>query len=474
MHEQGDAGHRIGHRRTATGTRRGLSAAVALGSVIALTACATYRPLPLAQHATLVSSLSDLDRQVPAATLGAAPQPIDVQRPLDLAQIGLLAILNDPDLRAETGEMGVAEAGLLQASLLPNPSATLGVAALLGGPGSTPAYSASLSEDIAALVTYRARVRAVREHVRAVNATLLWQEWQVAQKARLLALDLYYDDRSVALTRRELRLVSSEVRQARSATAAGELALPALAPLLAAQATAEQALVTLNLARTKHWQSLDALLGLQPEVRFAIAAPDLPPLPALDPLIARLPQQRPDLVALQLGYASAEAGVRAAILGQFPAFVLGGTWGSDTSAVRSAGPTVTFDLPFFDRNQGRIQQSRATRRLLHEQYVARLDGAVGAARGIAAQEAALSSALPPARQAADSAERLARAARAAYAQGNLDQRSLTEYETTALERELGVVDLDKSIGEDRIALGVELGIGLPLTRIVPTTRISLR
>ncbi|HZV08059.1 MAG TPA: TolC family protein [Gemmataceae bacterium] len=377
-------------------------------------------------------------------------------------------MLNDPDLRSEWGDMGVAQAGLLQATLLPNPSATLAYGALLGGPGSAPSFAASLSQDIASLITYRSRVRAAQSHVAEVNSTLLWQEWQVAQKARLLALDIYYGDQSLSLTGRELRLISDEVRQAQAATAANNLALPALAPLLSAKASTEQSFATLNLVQIKQWQSLNALLALEPDVRFVIAEPDLPPSPSpLEPLIARLPQQRPDLVALQLGYRSSESNLRAAILGQFPAFVLGGNWGSDTTGVRSAGPTVTFDLPIFNRNQGKISEAEATRLLLHEQYVARLDSAVGTARGVAAQEHALLGYLPQARQAAEAAEKLAHTARDAYAQGNIDQRSLTDYETTALQRALEMVDLERSIGEDKVALSVELAFGLPMTRIVP-------
>ena len=439
-----------------------------------MTGCATYHAQPLAQHARLASSLSELDTEVPATTRNDPPQRINVRRPLTIAEIGLLAILNDPDLRSEWGEIGVAQADLLQASLLPNPSATLGFAALLGGPGSTPSYAASLSQDIASLVTYRARVQAARTHVGEVNAALLWQEWQVAQKAQLLALNIYYGERSLALTTRTLRLVSVEVQQVQAATAAGNLALTAVAPLLVAQASAEQALVTLNVAQIKQWQSLNALLGLEPNVRFDIVAPELLPPPSpLDPLISRLPQRRPDLVALQLGYGSTEANLRAAILGQFPAFLLGGTWGSDTTDVRSAGPTVTFDLPIFNRNQGKIAETRATRLVLRQQYLARLDGAVGTVRGIAGQEYALSGYLRLARQAADAAQRLARTARNAYAQGNLDQRALTDYETTALQRDLEVIDLQRSLGEDRIALNAELGLGLPVTRIVPSNRASV-
>ncbi len=464
--------HHNGHREGGARKRRLLPFAVAIGFVTVLAGCATHRPLPLARHAGLLPGLSSLDTRIPA-TADGPPNNINIRQPIGIDQIGLLAVLNDPDLRSEWGDMGVAQAGLLQASLLPNPSASLGFAALLGGPGSTPSYAASLSQDIASLVTYHARVSAARAHLAEVNATLLWQEWQVAQKARLLALDIYYGDRSLALSRQTLRLVSREVRQAQEATAAGNLTLAALAPLLTAKAAAEQALIAANIAQITQWQSLNALLALEPDVRFAIAAPDLRRPPPLDPWISRLPQRRPDLVALQLGYNSADADLRAAILGQFPAFLLGGSWASDTTGIASAGPNVTFDLPIFDRNQGRISETKATRLLLHEQYAARLDSAVGTARGIAAQEYTLSAYLPQVRQAAEAAENLAQTARNAYMQGNLDQTSLTDYETTALQRNLELVDLEKSIDEDTVALSVELGIGLPMARLVPDNRTGL-
>lgn len=436
----------------------------ALAAALLLAGCASYRALPLARHPHLADGLAGLAARLPS------PEPaLDLAPPLRLDTIGVLAVLNDPDLRAAWGQVRVAQAGLLQASLLPNPSVGLGFAALLGGPGTTPAYTASLSQDVAALVTYHARVSAAQSHLAQVNAALLWQQWQVAQKARLLALDIYWTGRSIALTQRELHLLADELAQLRSAAAAGNVALAALAPLLAARASAEQTLVALDLGRLRHWQALDALLGLMPAVRFAIARPRLPPLPPdLDALTARLARTRPDLVALRLGYRSAEASLRAAILGQFPALVLGGTWSSDTTDVRSAGPNVTFDLPVFNRNQGGIGLARATRRMLHAQYAARLDAADGTVRGLAAQIRRLSTDLERARDEARSAARIARTARAAYAQNNLDQRSLTDYETTALQRELEVADLQRMLGEDRITLGVALGAGLPMTRLAPS------
>jgi outer membrane protein, heavy metal efflux system len=435
--------------------------AAAIG-VVWLAGCAGYDPRPLPARAGLAASLAALRVGVP----GHPAQTIDISRPLTANEVGLLAILNNPRLKSERGAIAVARAGVVQATLLPNPSASLGYGVLISGPGTGSSIAASLAQDIAAIVTRGARANAAAAHLGQVDADQLWREWQVAQKARQLAADLYAVRLSIALTSREQRLIAREIAQVRGAIASGNLTLAALAPLLSAAATSEQALANLRLSELKDWQSLDGLLGLVPGIRFAIARPEFGPLPAgLERLIAELPARRPDLAALRLGYRSAEEDVRAAILGQFPAFSVGPAYGSDTSNVVTLGPSFTFALPVFDRNQGRIAKSRATRQLLREQYQARLDDAAARVRALLAQLRRLAADIVPARKAETAAAALAATARQAYAQGNLDQRTLTDYETTALERSLQVIAFERQIAEDRIFLAVELGLDLPRARI---------
>ncbi len=442
--------------------------AAALGCTGLLGSCALYHPLPLAQSPDLVDQLSALRAGLPSRRPGGPPRRIATDRPLDIDSIGWLAVLNDPALRAQRGRMNLAQADLLQTSLLPNPSANLSWQALLAGTDFTSAWTASITEDVKAILTYHTRVKSAHYLMDQVNADLLWQQWQVAQNARLLALDIYWGGKALRLGRREMRLFDQEVRAVREAAAGGNLALTALAPLLAAQASAQQFLSSLELTQLQSWQQLDALLGLMPQVRFAIARPALPPPPArLETLVNELPERRPDLVALRLGYRSADEDVRTAIIGQFPAFVLGGAWGDDTANNRTVGPTATFDLPVFDRNQGQVARTRATRLMLHEQYQARLDRAVGTVRGLEVTIAHLRSDVRDARGAAAGAAQLSRAAQQAYSQGNLDQRSLADYETTALQREIEAMALERSLGEARIAMTIELGLGLPRTRIAP-------
>jgi cobalt-zinc-cadmium efflux system outer membrane protein len=463
---RGDALRETGVSRSVLARSSGLAVACAL----LLDSCALYHRLPLPKKPDLVGQLSELRTRLPAVP-GEPQRTIATDRPLDIDDVGLLAVLNDPDLRAERGTMDLAQAGLLQASLLPNPSGSLSYTPILGGHDIVPAWTASLTEDLKSILTYHTRKKAARFQLDQVNADLLWQEWQVAQQARIIALDLYWGGLAADLAERQLALLDKEARDVQAATQAGNLDLTALAPLLAARAGAAQTAASLNLAQLQAWQQLDALLGLKPEVRFTIARPQVGSLPPdVDTVIDSLPERRPDLVALQLGYRSADETVRSAIIGQFPAFVAGYTWGQDTGNVRAGGPTATFDLPIFDRNQGQVAQARASRLLLHEQYEARLDTAVGTAHGLIAQIQRLTSDAHDAELAADTAEAQSKSAQQAYAQYTLDQRSLADFETTALQRRIEAMALERSLGEARITLTVDLGLGLPQTRIALTSR----
>ena len=469
--------YRIGGSRPAAARPIRTCAAGRLGALGVLAAaaliggCATYHALPLPHRAHLAERLSALQTQVPALEPGAAPRRIDVSHPLRPDDVGLLAVLNDPALRAESGYLAGAQASLLQSTLLPNPVAGVVYEPQLGGMGITPSWTATLSEDFKAILTYHTRAKAARFAFRQVNADLLWREWQVAQRARVLALQLYWGRDSLRASRREARLLDTEAQAARAAAASRSLATSALAPILSAQANADQTLANLTLAQLRAWQALDALLGLEPSVRFPIAAPHSIGLPRhLAPLLATLVQRRPDLVALRMGYRSADENVRTAIIGQFPALVLGAQWDQDNGNVRNGGPAAQFDLPLFDRNQGQVAATRATRQVLHAQYQARLDAAVGTVHGLAAQIHRLTRAVRQARRSARTAERLARSARSAYAHGALDVRSLTNYLSASLSRRIEANALQSALAQARIAMTLELGLGLPQVRIVPAAQ----
>ena len=87
--------------------------------------------------------------------------------------------------------------------------------------------------------------------------------------------------------------------------------------------------------------------------------------------------------------------------------------------------------------------------------------------GLGAQVRRLTGDVANATIAAATAERMSESAQRAYAQGNMDQRTLADFETTALDRRIAALALERSLGESQITLTVELGLGLPRARIAP-------
>ncbi len=426
--------------------------------------CASYQPVALSTHPDLAPRISDLRLTLPTPERKSVTQARKVRpdHPITPDQIGLVTMINNPDLVSQRSKIAEANAAFLTARLLPNPSFGASYAFLVSGPATAGAVGASLAADIRSIVTYRPRVDAAKARRGQVGADVLWQEWQVAQKARLLAVGIYYDDRVIGLRKRQIALLAKELKDILAATAAGNLDLTAEAPLEAARAVAEHDLATAELARLKDWQDLNALMGLEPSARFKIAPPRPVRVPSnINGLVATVATRRPDLVALRLGYNASEADVREAILGQFPVFNLGLSAGSDTARVVSLGPQVTMDLPVFDRNQGKIASAKATRAQLRADYQARLDTAEGTARSLVERSRTIAGILARARAASKTASSILASALKAYANGNISQRDLADFETTAIERKLDVLGYERALKESDLGISVELGVGFP-------------
>src|SRR5690348_11325427 len=259
-----------------------------VGLAVGLAGCSTYTPVPLPERANLVSNLSQLNLAIPSQA------KVDPAKPVTPDQVGLIAVLNDPELASQRAKIESAHADVLDASILPNPSVTLGDAFLTSAPPAAgaiaDALTASISQDIVSIITYGPRVAAAEARFKQVGADAIWDEWQVAQKARMDAIALNAEDHEIALRLHDLALLTSEIKEVEKATQAGNLDLTTTAPLLAELAAAQRDLATVQLQEVKDWQDLDSLLGLRPTARFAISEPEAVKMPdSIDPLIASLP-----------------------------------------------------------------------------------------------------------------------------------------------------------------------------------------
>ncbi|WP_157971421.1 TolC family protein [Dyella sp. C9] len=425
-------------------------AAVLMAATVA--GCATYRPEPLPEQAESASSLQQLHGYHAGG------------QPLDTVAVEQLVLLNNPDLRSAQARHVQAQAQRVQDSVLPNPVVSGSAGYLTGGVGDATAWTASISEDITALITLRPRRVAAKARADAVDASLLWEQWQTLGKARLLVIDLIEQQRLIALQRQAVQALEYRQSQLQAAVADGNMERLGSAADLAAAADARSSLNDLERRQLDSEQQLHALLGLKLEVALPLV--DWLPAPALDAVAIRseagsIRQRRPDLVALQLGYQAQEASLRAAVLAQFPPLSFGYAASQDNSRVRNGGPAVTFALPLFDRNQGNIALARATREQLHVEYGARLASAQDEVDDLLAQYAQLQQqrrALAPAMNEAAQAAR--QAGHAAQAQ-LLDVRAHTDLEFAALNRRIADVSIEQAMLEQQAALELLVGQGMP-------------
>ncbi len=426
-----------------------------------LPACAAYRPEPLALAPDLAPDLAHL--KPPAAPVGEA---------LSLTEVAVLAVRNNPDLKARRRELGIKRAQLFAAGLLPDPqlSASLDHPT---EPATVNGFALGLDYDLGLLINRKARKESAREDVRRVNLEVMWQEWQVSQRARSLGVRLVGENRQLAILHEMGDLYRQRYRQAEKAVARGDLTLDVAGTDLTALLDTLSRIGHLEQSRNDTRHELNLLLGLGAEAILTVSLPPPPVSPDRQRLaaeLATLPGRRPDLLALQAGYRSQEAKVRGAILAQFPSISLGVNRARDTSDVYTTGLSVGLTLPLFSGNRGAIAVERATRARLREEYQARLDQAaagvdrlLGLQDILAAQEKQLEEYLPTMKQLVDQG-------RGAYRRGDIDALTFLNMENTWVDKRLEQIDLEQARRTNLIALQTLLALPEKGVEATPATK----
>lgn len=349
-----------------------------------LAGCALYdaKPLkPMVGESALQAPGLELVRTA-AGTLKhplLAPLLIDGRDGFTPDEIAVMTVISSPRLRALRDQRGVAQAQVLQAGLLPNPQLGYALDQQHGNNDPTLINGGSfgLSWEVTSLLGYRDRVAAAKSAAGALDLDIAWQEWQAAQAARLAAYRVLSLAARLPLAKETEADFADALALARKAHALGHRTIADLAASTEAWSAAQDARFLLEQDLTAQKLSLALSLGLSADTPLKLkAGPDFPELPAgadtTAALLDGLEKRRLDLVALALGYQSAEASLRASIKAQFPKIGLSIAKAHDTSDVKTHSYGVTVDLPLFDRNQGQIAASTATRQQLFDEYVARV------------------------------------------------------------------------------------------------------
>jgi outer membrane protein TolC len=430
-----------------------------VGGVVsfALTACATYQSLPLDRHVHLKHKLSEL-----------AHAGVRIDQPLSVYDVAVLAVENNPDLIATRTQRGVARAQVLEAGLLPNPSISASYAFLLNPDAAAgvifESVAAAVTQDIQKTITMKGRLRSAQAAALQVDASVLWEEWQLIGKTRLAVFDIVQGEKLRKVLLAYHNTIKDRFDRGRRALGQGNVTLATVAPDLAAVSDTRKALFDLERDLDTHRHDLNALLGLAPEVMVPLKT-QLQVLQVDQKAVMRalndLADRRPDLIALQLGYRSQDEKFRAAIIGQFPALTFGPSYSRDTSDVRTFGPQITMDLPIFDRNQGNIAIENSTRAQLRAEFAARLSAAHSEVLASLATQRLLGRQLEEERAEVPVLKGFAEQAENAMNQGNIDERAYVDLVSANYTKQQAVLTLEQQLLEQQVAIATLIGAGMP-------------
>jgi outer membrane protein TolC len=385
------------------------------------------------------------------------------QRPLNMTEIAVIAVAQNPDLLASRRKLSVAHAQAFVAGLLPNPQLSgeidfptqAHVAGLVNG------YTYSLAEDLQGLLLTPSRRAAAEATEDQARLSELWDEWQTIEKAGSLYAKKVFADQKAAILDEQERILAAQAEHSSRALAGGDTTIDlAGADAAAALDVASQ----LNAAKRDALGAdtdLKTFLGITPQASLSLLPLDDPqPLAKADveTALRNIAKARPDLLALQAGYKAQEEAVYQAVLSQFPAITLGGNRAADTTNIHSTGLTASVSLPLFDFGQGAIKVQRATREQLKAEYTARLDQTTADAWHTWQQCQLLSEEIDTLDKRLPEFRKMAEQGQRAYRAGNLSAATYVLMQTSRIARESELIDLRAALWSNTLALRTLLGL----------------
>ena len=417
-----------------------------LGVLALLSGCATYQPHPLPEQVEYQGRIRE----------------INMADGLDLSDVAVLAVEGNPDLRAKRQGLGIARAQVFAAGLLPDPQLSLSLDHPTGSTaGVVNATGIGIAYDIIPLITRQARIDVGRGMQKKVQLNLLWQEWQVIQQARTLAVRTRFEQEKLTLLRTMQGLYRTRYQRSRQGVQDGNVTVDINGTDLSVLMDSSSQIYQLEKIHNKTRHALRLLLGVPPDAKININA--LPAGPRYEKAVInaqldRLAEVRPDLLALKAGYQAQESRVRAAILAQFPAFSFGFSNARDTGNIRTNGLNIGLTILLFSGNRGAIAIERATRAQLFQEYQARLaqanievDQLLDFQEIVRRQQKTLMSNLPE-------LQAIVIHARKAYGQGNIDALTFLNMESTLINKRLEKLSLEQRQWQIKIALQTLLAL----------------
>jgi len=366
----------------ARGARRGdwrcasIPRAGSLLLAFALGGCQAYRAEPL----SIPEVSAAIDRRaaepLPVAAESLPPErtggrPFDLRDGWNLYELQIVALFQNPDLKAARDEVGVAEGLLLSAGRIPNPVfADSTVLAPLGS--GAVGLALNLAQPILTAGKRRIAQEGALAEIARAQAAVEAQEWEVTREVAARYFRLHYLDERIRIEEENIALAERSLSIAQTRLEAGDTT-PLDVELAASELAARRSLRrTLLSDRVVGTQELARLLGLPPSAEFRwersedVYAAVSSPAPPAD-LEALALVNRPDLREARRRYEVAEKALELAHAGAYPDPEVGIGVEKTGGETARAGAFFGMPIPIFYRNEGEIAQRRAERdRARHE------------------------------------------------------------------------------------------------------------
>ena len=286
------------------------------------------------------------------------------------------AFENSPVLRGRQAERQEVASRLVGAKIYPyNPEVSLELADRSSPGGSVTDHGLSVSQELELAGQRSKRIAVADQELASAEAILLHQRrlltFQVesAFAEAVMARELLGVARTDADLSREI-LSFSRRRLERGATTQIEVNL-AQASAGRAERSLRRAQASYASARSRLAEIAGAKPHAPPEPVGYLLVPEAEPL-ALEDLLTLALERRGDLLAADQQEQAAEAAIRLAMAEGKPNLVVGSFFQQEETD-DIFGATISISVPLFNRNQGRIVESRATHeRLRHERAALRL------------------------------------------------------------------------------------------------------
>ena len=360
---------------------RTIAAAAVCTLAVFAAGCATYEPAPIAPLEILEGLES---RTWPPSGLDSPPGATDeAAQAVGPAILAAFAVTTNPELASARAELGLQEALLVQAGLLPDPrfgwdAMDLLASELVEGSSSTVDFVAGLGLmfPIPRPRERDARVQVAEWQTEASRRSITAAEWDLTRKVHIAFEEARAAEALLSQTNSLVELAESTHRYFERARDAG--AVTAIQENLALGELHSIRLDVLRAEarRTRARHALNALLALPPATQVRLGPGPAPSRhPALENPLPDLTkhaiERRPDLAVLLADYRAADEAVRLALTQRFPAL--------------SIGTGIELTLPIFSRfGRPEVQTAIARRTRLELEFI---DAVHQARREVAASHA---------------------------------------------------------------------------------------